>query len=132
MNMKMLSKLSVVIIPAIIMVRYSFIQDLSVTGLSFDGKYLHVSGMFKVQLTEEAWTEFGYQDGDFYWFNEWWQEQVGNRYRHFALMSIEWTVLEHTETHHKLGFTLILEPKAYIQTEKPPNPSHPPHRHRHR
>lgn len=129
MNMKMLSKLALVIIPAIIMVRYPFIQDLSVPGLSFDGKSLQVSGTFKVQLTEEAWTEFGYQDGNFHWFNEWWQEQVGNRYGPFTLISVEWTVLERTETHHKLGFTIVLEPKAHIQTEKPP---HPPHPHRHR
>ncbi len=127
MNMKMLSKLALVIIPAIIMARYPFIQDLGVTDLSFDGEYLHVYGTVKVQLTEEAWTEFGYKDGNFHWFNEWWQEQVGNKYGPFTLISIEWTVLERTETYHKLSFNVVLEPKARIRMEKPPHPPHPPH-----
>lgn len=133
MNMKMLSKLAFAIIPAIVMAKYPFIQNLSVTSLSFDGEYLHVSGEVKVQLTEEAWTDFGYKGDNFYWFDKWWQEQVGNKYGPFTLSSIEWTVLERTETYHRLKFTIVLEPNARIRTGKPPHPLHPlhpPHPHR--
>jgi len=35
-----------------------------------------------VLFTDEAWAEFGYKDGNFCWFNEWWQNQTGNTYGH--------------------------------------------------
>ncbi len=116
MNLKMLSKLMGVIIPAIIMARYPFIQNLTVTSVSYESGYVVISGTMRVQFTGQAWTDFGYKDGNFYWFNEWWQEQVGETHGAFKLVSIRWAFIEHTGTYDKLGFVITLEPKAHVVT----------------
>jgi len=110
----MLSRLLFVVIPAIIMARYPFIQNLAVTSLNYENGYLIFSGVMDVYFTDEAWAEFGYKNGNFYWFNQWWQDQVGNRYGPFKLVSITWKIIEHTETYDKLGFVIVLEPKASL------------------
>lgn len=115
MNMKILSKLLLLVFPAIIMARYPFIQNLSVASLNYEGGYLVISGTMDVYFTDQAWAEFGYKDSNFYWFNEWWQDQIGNRYGPFKLVSITWDIIVHTETYDRLAFVVVLEPKAHIR-----------------
>lgn len=116
MNMKMLLKLLYVIIPAIVMARYPFIQNLNPTSLNYENGYLIINGTMDVQFTDQAWTEFGYKDGNFNCFNTWWQDQIGNTYGPFKLVSITWTLLEHTENYDKLSFQVVLQPLASIRT----------------
>lgn len=108
MKVHMICKFLMFIIPIIISARFPFIQKLTVTSYDYDGRYLAVTGTMDVLLDEEAWVEFGYKEGNFYWFNEWWQDQVGNKFGPFRLVSITWTLLEHTETHDRLGFEMLL------------------------
>lgn len=117
MNLKMLSKMLYMIIPAIIMARYPFIQNFTATSLTYENGYLIVSGTLDVYFREQAWNDFGYKKGNFDWFNEWWQNQVGNRYGPFTLVSINWNLIEETETHDKLSFLIVLEPRAHIGTK---------------
>jgi len=112
MNLKMLSKLMGVIIPAIIMARYPFIQNLTVTSFNYKNGQLIVTGTMDVYFTDQAWEQFGYKDGNFYWFNEWWQEHEGNlRFGAIRLVDVEWTLLEPHETYNKLAFTAVVERK---------------------
>jgi hypothetical protein len=84
------------------------LQDFEVTSYSFSGDYLMVTGTVEVPFTEAAWTEFGYRDGNFYWFSEWWQQQGDIPIGPFRLVSITWTLLEHTESYDRLGFEAVL------------------------
>lgn len=114
MNMKMLSKLLYVIIPAVIMSQYPFIKNLAFTSLQYESGYLIINGTMDVQFTDQAWTEFGYKKDNFYWFDAYWQEQIGNRYGPFELVAITWTLIEHTETFDRLSFQIVLEPRAHV------------------
>jgi hypothetical protein len=108
MKARLLVKLLSLIVPIIIASRFPFLQNLTVTSYTFAGDCLVVTGTVEVVLTEEAWTKFGYRDGNFYWFNEWWQQQGGMAYGPVRLVSIEWTLLEHTESYDRLGFEAVL------------------------
>lgn len=108
MKTRMLIKFLCVIIPVIIAARFPFIQNFNVTSANYKGGYLIVTGTMNVLFTDEAWAKFGYKDGNFYWFNEWWQNQIGSTYGPFKLVSITWVLIEHTETHDKLGFEIVL------------------------
>jgi hypothetical protein len=108
MKAAMIPKFLFVIIPIIIAARFPFLQNFTVTSYNYDGRYLIVTGTVDVALTEKAWTEFGYKGGNFYYFNEWWQNQAGNKFGPFQLVSITWTLLEHTNTYDKLAFELVL------------------------
>ena len=108
MKARLLFKFLTVIIPIIIAARFPFLQNLTVTSYAFAGDCLVVTGTLEVALTEEAWTEFGYRDGNFPWFDAWWEQQEGNVYGPVRLISIEWTLLEHTESYDRLGFEAVL------------------------
>lgn len=100
------------VVPMVIMLRYSFIKDFEVASVSHSGGQVVVSGTLRVLFTDEAWTEFGYKDGNFYWFNKWWQEEApGMTYARLRLVSAEWVLIEHTETYDVLGFTMVWELK---------------------
>lgn len=106
----MLLRLIFLVVPMVVMLRYSFIKDAEVTSVSYNGGQITVSGTVGVFFTDEAWTEFGYKDGNFYWFNKWWQEEApGLTCARFRLVSAEWTLLEHTETYDLLSFTMVVE-----------------------
>lgn len=112
MNAKMVSRLLLAVIPAIIMARYPFIQNLTVTSYNYESGQLTVTGTMDVYFTDQAWEQFGYKDDNFYWFNEWWQEQEGNLwFGAIKLVDIEWTLLEQHETYDKLAFTAVVELK---------------------
>ena len=101
-----------VIIPTIITTQFPFIQNFTVTSFNYaharHRHYLVITGTMDVLFTDEAREKFGYEDGNFYWFNEWWQNQVGAKYGPFRLVSITWTLIEHTETQDTLGFEVVL------------------------
>ena len=101
-----------IVVPMVVMLRYSFIKDFEVTSVDYHGGQITVSGTVRVLFTDEAWTEFGYKDGNFYWFNKWWQEEAhGMIYARFRLVSAEWVLIEHTDAYDVLGFTMVWELK---------------------
>jgi hypothetical protein len=108
LKVRVIVKFLTVIIPVIFAARFPFLQNFEATSYSFLGNYLVVTGTVEVPFTEAAWTEFGYRDGNFYWFNEWWQQQAGTVYGPVRLVSITWTLLEHTESYDRLGFEAVL------------------------
>ncbi len=108
MKLRMICRLLMFIIPIIITIRYPFIQNMEITSCRFRGKYLTVTGTMEVLLNDQAWTEFGYKEDNFYWFNEWWQDQVGHRFGPFRLVSVNWTLIEHTEARDTLAFEIVL------------------------
>jgi hypothetical protein len=107
-----LLKVLFVVVPMVVMLRYPFIKDAAVTSVSYDGGRIIMSGTVRVLFTDEAWSEFGYKDGNFYWFNKWWQEEApGLTYARLRLVSAEWVLIEHTDTYDDLGFTMVWELK---------------------
>jgi hypothetical protein len=111
-----LMKVLLIVIPMVIMLRYPFIQDLTVTSVTPQNGQIIITGTVKVLLTDEAWTQFGYKDGNFEWFNEWWQtEAPGMTKGPFRLVSMTWILNEHTETYDELRFTLVLERRGKKQ-----------------
>jgi hypothetical protein len=105
-----LMKVLLVVMPMVIMLRYSFIQDLTVTPVTYQNGQFIITGTMKVLFTDEAWSQFGYKDGNFEWFNEWWQtEAPGMTMGPFRLVSMTWILIEHTETYDRLEFILVLE-----------------------
>ena len=112
MNLKMLPKMIYIIVPAIIMSRYSFVQNLTVTSFNYADGQLIVNGTMDVYFSDQAWEQFGYKDGNFGYFNQWWEDNEGNlRFGAIKLVDITWTLLEEHETYDKLGFTAVLERK---------------------
>jgi hypothetical protein len=99
------------VIPMVIMSRYPFIKDMTITSTNVDPAtgYVTAQGTMKVMFTNDAWTQFGYKDDNFYWFNKWWQEEApGITYGPFRIVSATWTLVEHTENYDKLEFTIVL------------------------
>lgn len=108
-----LMKMVMVVIPMVIMLRYPFIKDLSVATVDYQGGHIIVTGTFRVLLTDQAWSEFGYKDGNFEWFNKWWQDEApGIDVGPFRIVSVTWTLVEHTATYDKLAFAAVLEVRA--------------------
>ena len=111
-----LTKVLFIVIPMVIMLRFPFIQDLTVTSVTYQNGRLIVTGSMKVLFTDEAWIQFGYKEGNFDWFNEWWQtEAPGMTKGPFRLVSLTWILIEHTEAYDKLGFTMVLERRAHAR-----------------
>jgi hypothetical protein len=105
-------KVLLIVAPMVVMLRYPFIKDAAVTSVSLHGGQIIVSGTVRVLFTDEAWTEFGYKDGNFDWFSKWWQEEApGLTHARLRLVSAEWVIIEHTEAYDVLGFTMVLELK---------------------
>jgi hypothetical protein len=106
-------------IPSIIMVHYPFIKNLQINPVSIadlcltqpsSNHNIIISGTMKVYFTEQAWKEFGYKSGNFYWFNLWWQEHgAGIKIGWYTIKSIKWTLLQHTANYDELGFTIVLD-----------------------
>lgn len=110
MKVVYVAKVLVIVIPMVIMLRYPFIQDLTVTSVTYQNGQIVINGTMKVLFTDEAWTQFGYKDDNFDWFNKWWQtEAPGMTMGPFRLVLMNWTLIEHKEAYDKLGFTLVLE-----------------------
>lgn len=100
-----------VVIPMVIMNRYPFIKDMNINSANVDPTtgYITVQGTMKVTFTNDAWTQFGYKNDNFYWFNKWWQEDApGTTYGPFKIISATWTLTEHAENYDKLEFTITL------------------------
>ena len=108
MKFRVIVKLLMIVFPMIIAARFPFLQNFEVTSYSLVGDHLVVTGTVEVPFTDQAWEEFGYRDGNFPWFDAWWEQQEGNMYGPVRLISIEWTLLEHTESYDRLGFEAIL------------------------
>jgi hypothetical protein len=53
-----LIKVLFIVVPMVIMVRYPFIQDLTVTSVTYQNGQFIINGTMKVLLTNEAWTQF--------------------------------------------------------------------------
>ena len=116
MKTVVLMKVLLIVIPVVIMLRYSFIQDLTVTSVTCQNGQIVITGTMKVLLTDEAWTQFGYKDGNFEWFNGWWQTEAPGMTRGpFRLVLMTWTLINHTEAYDELGFTLVLERRGKKQ-----------------
>jgi hypothetical protein len=112
MNLKMLPKMIYIIIPAIIMSRYPFIQNLTVTSFNYVNGQLIVNGTMDVYFSDQTWEQFGYKDDNFDYFNQWWEQNEGDlRFGAIKLVDITWTLLEEHETYDKLEFTAVLERK---------------------
>lgn len=109
-----LMKMVMVVVPMVIMLRYPFIRDLAVTAADYQGGHVIVTGTLTVLLTDQAWSEFGYKDGNFEWFAKWWQEEAyGIDVGPFRIVSVTWTLVEHAATYDKLGFVAVLEVRAH-------------------
>jgi len=103
-----------VVVPMVIMLRYPFIKDLTVAPASYQGGRVIVTGTLTVWFTDDAWSQFGYKDDNFAWFAEWWEEEFsGAKVGPFRLVSVSWSLLEHTATHDRLGFVAVLELRAH-------------------
>ena len=103
------------LIPAIlvlIMARYPFIQNLTVTGFTMSNGTCSVSGTMNVYFTQQAYEQFGYAKGNFYYFNAWWQNQTGKVISldgiDVVLVSVNWTILKHTDAYDTLRFQFVL------------------------
>lgn len=108
-----LMKMVMVVVPMVIMLRYPFVRDLVVTAADYQGGQVIVTGTLTVQLTDQAWSEFGYKDGNFEWFAKWWQDEApGVDVGPFRIVSVTWTLVEHTATYDKLAFVAVLEVRA--------------------
>jgi hypothetical protein len=96
-------------ISAAIMQQYPFIRGLQVSYVGFQNGNIVVYGTMRVYFTPLAWTEFGYKAGNFYWFNLWWQTKaLGMPVGCFKLVSMKWTLVEHTENYDVLNFVMVL------------------------
>jgi len=105
-----LMKVALVVMPMVIMLRYPFVQDLTVDSVSYQSGRFVVVGTLKVVFTDDAWIEFGYKDGNFFWFDKWWRDEApGTAFGPFRLVSMSWTLLEHAETYDRLAFVMVLE-----------------------
>ena len=66
-----------------------------------------------IQFTKKAWGEFGYKEGNLFFFNQWWQEQEGKTLSYkgvtVKLKSIEWNLVEHFNDHDHLTFRMQLQ-----------------------
>jgi hypothetical protein len=111
MNHRLLTALIFLVVPAIIMARYPFIRNLTVTSVNYTKGCVIVTGTMDVLFTKQAWTEFGYKNGNFYWFNLYWQHQVGKTFWHCKLVAIHWTLVKHTPKYDKLAFIIVLKPQ---------------------
>jgi hypothetical protein len=94
--------------PSIIMAQYSFIQDMKIVSVTTDGKYTVVSGTMKVYFCDEAWEEFGYKSGNFYWFQKWWNDNEPFKYGVVEIDKVSWTLLEHTASYDELAFVAYI------------------------
>ena len=100
-----------VVVPVIIMNQYPFIKDMTINSANVDPAtgYITVQGTTKVMFTNDAWTQFGYKNENFYWFNKWWQEESpGTTQGPFKIISATWTLTEHAENYDRLEFTIVL------------------------
>jgi hypothetical protein len=113
--------LLVCLIPAILVAGacacYPFIHNFTISSYSFKDGRLVVSGRMDVYFTKQAWDEFGYKQGNFYWFNLWWQQQVGKvvyneQGTKVKLVSVTWTLLKQTKTYDTLGFNFTFQIEA--------------------
>jgi hypothetical protein len=111
--------ISIPLILSMVMATYPFIKDLRLTSFSMNGNTVTVSGTMDVHFTPQAWNDFGYKPNNFYYFNAWWQAEVGkviyqSGRTEVILKSVTWTVLEHTATYDRLSF------KFTVEIENPP------------
>lgn len=108
------------------MSHYPFIHNLHITSVSVHGNKWTVQGTMNVYFSKCAWSEFGYKDGNFYWFNLWWQNQTGKEFCFGGikakLLWVNWTLIRHTDKYDSLGFKFEAE-------VKPCAPCHMPHAH---
>jgi hypothetical protein len=62
----------------------------------------------------QAWTEFGYKDGNFYYFEQYWQNQIGKTFSYAGitatLVFISIELDKHTPSYDHLLFTVKLQP----------------------
>lgn len=74
-----------------------------------------VSGSVDIKYKNpKAWTEFGYKDGNFYYFSKYWEDQVGNEFSYAGitvrLEGININLDQHTQSYDHLTFTILLRP----------------------
>ncbi len=79
-----------------------------------DGVYTFSGSVDIHYKNPQAWTDFGYKEGNFYFFNQYWQSQVGNTFT-FAgvtakLVGITIVLAGHTQSSDHLVFTVKLQP----------------------
>ena len=106
MKKALLLHLIAVMLPAVIMSLYPNIHNLTITDIKLlSNGQVQIAGTLEIDFTKP----YIYKGGNFYWFNLWWQSQVGRSFGKVHLVSVEWTLLESTPTYDKLSFTIILE-----------------------
>ncbi len=79
-----------------------------------NGVYSFSGSVDIIYRNPQAWRDFGYKDGNFYFFNQYWENQVGNTFT-FAgvsakLVDISITLDGHFQSHDHLLFTVKLQP----------------------
>jgi hypothetical protein len=94
------------IVVSLILMQYPYVHNPVVTQMYMaDRNILVIKGTLEIDFTHPEI----YHKGNFYWFNDWWQQQVGKTYGPYRLVAITWTLLEEGETSDKLGFELRLK-----------------------
>jgi hypothetical protein len=99
---------SLMLISAAIMAIYPNVRGLTLSNVTFDKGCIVVTGQVQMWFTD-AKGDYPRVPNEFYYFNAWWQNQIGRSYCGFTLVSIQWTLLQETQNYDLLGFTATLD-----------------------
>jgi hypothetical protein len=81
---------------------------------SIEGNTVTIIGSVDIHYKNpQAWRDFGYKDGNFQYFYQYWQDQEGKTFTYAGisakLLDITIVLAEHTPSKDHLEFTIVLE-----------------------
>jgi len=107
--------ISIVLSSAIgyVKLKVPYAKNLEITGVNWDGDTVHVTGSVDIEFkNHKAWTEFGYKDGNFQYFHDYWVTQATEKalfsYNGVTvrLLEMDWTLAQHYKNYDHLLFTI--------------------------
>jgi hypothetical protein len=93
------------VIPQLVMMTYPSVQNIKITSVTYSKGCIVISGTLNMYYNSTIYPNV---PNEFFYFNQYWQKQVGRSYYGVTLVAINWTLLQHTPTHDKLSFTITL------------------------
>ena len=105
MKTLIISKVLVMVAIGILMSQYPCIKNIKVESVEIYGGRVHITGVLTLDYSQPK----TYHEGNFYYFDSWWQTQEGSVYNGFRIVSVDWTLLKETPSQSKLRFNLVLE-----------------------
>ncbi len=95
-------------------IKFPFAKDLNVSITSINGNVVTLDGSVKIHYKNpQAWTDFGYKDNNFYFFNQYWISQEGKTFTSngisVKLLNIDITLAQHTPSYDKLVFKITVQ-----------------------